>query len=135
MSKSRKNKSKGKGRPRPVPRDAAGDQESGAGSSEAIDLDLGEQVEGDGVLVAEVSPEESPAPSSGREERSQKIKDLVRLAEEQGYLTYEDINEIIPDSVINPDELDRYLELLRSMDIVIIDSAEVEKYRKEPEKA
>jgi RNA polymerase primary sigma factor len=68
------------------------------------------------------------------EERSQRIKDLVKLAEEQGYLTYDDINEMIPSSVISPDELEGYMELLRSMDIEIIDASDVEKYRKEPPK-
>ena len=66
------------------------------------------------------------------EERSQRIKDLVKMAEEQGYLTYDDINELIPSSVISPDELEGYMELLRSMDIEIIEASDVEKYRKEP---
>jgi RNA polymerase primary sigma factor len=79
---------------------------------------------------------EDPGASSGLswEERSQRIKDLVKLAEEQGYLTYDDINELIPSSVINPDELEGYMELLRSMDIEIIEASDVEKYRKEPPK-
>ncbi len=69
------------------------------------------------------------------EERSQRIKELVKLAEEQGFLTYDDINEMIPSSVINPDELEGYLELLRSMDIEIIEASDAEKYRKEPSKS
>jgi len=79
---------------------------------------------------------EQPAGTLNWEERNQRIKDLVRLAEEQGYLTYEDINESIPSSVINPEELESYLDLLRSMDIEIIEASDVEKFRKEqPEKA
>jgi RNA polymerase primary sigma factor len=69
------------------------------------------------------------------EERSQRIKELVKLAEEQGFLTYDDINEMIPSSVINPDELEGYLELLRSMDIEIIEASDADKYRKEPTKS
>ena len=68
------------------------------------------------------------------EERSQRIKDLVKLAEEQGFLTFDDINEMIPSKVINPDELEGYLELLRSMDIEIIEASDAEKFRKEPPK-
>lgn len=68
------------------------------------------------------------------EERSQRIKDLVKLAEEQGYLTFDDVNEMIPNSVINPEELEGYLELLRSMDIEIIEASDAEKFRKEPAK-
>ena len=68
------------------------------------------------------------------EERSQRIKDLVKLAEEQGYLTFDDVNEMIPNTVINSEELEGYLELLRSMDIEIIDASDAEKFRKEPAK-
>ncbi len=65
-----------------------------------------------------------------REERNEKLKELIRVAETQGYLTFDDINDIIPDSVINPEELEGYLALLRSMDIEIIEAADVDKYRK-----
>jgi len=91
--------------------------------------DLATKAEGEDAVT-----EESGAGSLSWEERSQRIKDLVKLAEEQGYLTYDDINEAIPSSVINPDELEGYLELLRSMDIEIIEASDVEKYRKEPAK-
>jgi RNA polymerase primary sigma factor len=65
-----------------------------------------------------------------REERNEQIKDLIKLAEAQGYLTFDDINETIPDDVISPDELESYLDLLRGMDIEIIETSEVDKYRK-----
>ena len=35
-----------------------------------------------------------------REERNERLKELIRLAESQGYLTFEDLNEAIPDSVV-----------------------------------
>ena len=41
-----------------------------------------------------------------------KIKELVRLAQEQGYLTYNDINDALPDSMINPDDLDDLINIL-----------------------
>ena len=37
---------------------------------------------------------------------TQKIKELVGLAQEQGYLTYSDITEALPDALIGPEELD-----------------------------
>jgi len=70
-----------------------------------------------------------------REERNTKIKELIKLAETQGYLTYEDINETIPESVVSADELESYLMLLRGMDIEIIESSEVDKYEKATAKA
>lgn len=69
-----------------------------------------------------------------REERGEKLKGLIKLAENQGYLTYDDINEIIPESVVSAEELESYLVLLQSMDIEIIESSSVDKYRKRAEK-
>lgn len=66
-----------------------------------------------------------------RDEINEKIKELVKLANEQGCLTYGDINEILPDSIQSPDELDRIIERLRSMDIPIVDAAEVDRLKKD----
>ena len=35
---------------------------------------------------------------------TEKVKELVRLAQEQGYLTYSDINDALPDSVVSPED-------------------------------
>jgi RNA polymerase primary sigma factor len=79
-----------------------------------------------------VAREEAPADAeAAREERNEKLKELIKLAESQGYLTFDDINEIIPESVIKPEDLESYLTLLRGMDIEVIDSASVDKYRKQ----
>ncbi len=75
--------------------------------------------------------EDDPAAPLDVEERNEKIKDLIKLAELQGYLTYEDINDIIPDSVIKADELESYLSLLRGMDIEVIESSAVDKFKKD----
>jgi RNA polymerase primary sigma factor len=64
-----------------------------------------------------------------KENRNQKIKELIALAEDQGYLTFEDVNEAIPDSVIEPEELESYLALLRGMDIDIVQSQDVDKFK------
>ncbi|NQU12425.1 RNA polymerase subunit sigma, partial [bacterium] len=66
-----------------------------------------------------------------RDEKNEKIKELVKLANEQGYLTYGDINDILPENILLPDELDSILVLLRSMDIEIIDASEVDRFKRE----
>ena len=45
-----------------------------------------------------------------------KVKDLLRLAKEQGHLTYDDLNDVLPDDVITPADLDQVLTKLRSLD-------------------
>jgi RNA polymerase primary sigma factor len=36
-----------------------------------------------------------------REERQTKIRELVKLAQEQGFVTYDDVNEAIPETVVS----------------------------------
>ncbi len=62
-----------------------------------------------------------------RIERNEKLKELIKLSETQGYLTYEDINDTLPDDVIAAEEMEAYLALLRGMDIEIIESAAAER--------
>jgi len=67
-----------------------------------------------------------------REERSERIKTLIKRAEAQGgYLTYDDINEVLPNAVIKDTDIESYLAILRGMDIEIIDASDVERFRSE----
>ncbi|MGQ9661634.1 MAG: RNA polymerase sigma factor RpoD [Kiritimatiellia bacterium] len=81
------------------------------------------------ALRAKDLVEDDFATAEERAARHEKIKELVKLAETQGYLTYEDINDAIPDSVIKPEEVESYLALLRGMDIDIIEASEVDRHR------
>jgi len=78
--------------------------------------------------------ESSTEEQLGEEGRKEQIKDLIRLAETQGYLTFDDINEYLPENVIKAEELEQYLSLLRDMDIEIIESSAVDKYRQRAKK-
>ena len=62
-------------------------------------------------------------------EIQQKIRDLIKLAKEQDYLTYDDLNDALPESVVTPEELDEILQRLRSMEFDIIDASEVDRYK------
>jgi RNA polymerase primary sigma factor len=65
---------------------------------------------------------------------TEKIKELVRLAQEQGYLTYNDINDALPDSMITAEELDEIYIKLRNLEVEIVDQAEVDRVKQpEPE--
>ena len=61
------------------------------------------------------------------------IKTLLHLAHENGHVTYDDINDVLPDG-LSPDDLDELYTKLRSLDIEIVDHAEVERAKPtEPE--
>jgi len=69
------------------------------------------------------------SPAARAAEIAEKIKELVRLAQEQGYLTYGDINDVLPDSVISPEELDEIYIKLRNLEVEIVDQAEVDRVK------
>jgi RNA polymerase primary sigma factor len=86
------------------------------------------------AAIAEQIASETAAGGKPHLELKEKIKELVRLAQEQGYLTYGDINDTLPDSVISPEELDEIYIKLRNLDIEIVDQAEVDRVKQpEPE--
>jgi RNA polymerase primary sigma factor len=58
---------------------------------------------------------------------TEKVKDLIRLAKDQGHLTYDDVNDALPDELVTPDDLDQVLTKLRNLEIEIIDPAEVDR--------
>src|SRR5207253_1296549 len=61
------------------------------------------------------------------------IKTLLHLAHEHGHVTYDDINDILPEGM-SPEELDELYTTLRSLDVEIVDHAEVERAKPaEPE--
>ncbi len=68
-----------------------------------------------------------------RDLRNQKLKDLIALASEQGYLTYDDINEMLPESSVSPEDLDGILVMLRGMDIEVMDASDVDKFKSQIE--
>ncbi len=58
-----------------------------------------------------------------------KLRELVRLAKEQGYLTYDDVNEALPENMSDPDEMETIMHRLRQMEIEIVDASEVDRVK------
>lgn len=57
----------------------------------------------------------------------QQIKAITEKGKRKGYLTYEEMNEDLPEDMVSPDRLDTLLAALDEMGINIIDEADVEK--------
>jgi RNA polymerase primary sigma factor len=68
----------------------------------------------------------TPDPAFDLQER---VRDMVKLAKEQGYVTYDDINEALPDNMADPEEMEQLINRLRSMEVDIIDASEVDRYK------
>ena len=68
-------------------------------------------------------------------QQQQKVEELVSLARDQGFLTYEEINEILPMSFDSADHIDQVLIFLSGLDIQILNQSEVEKQKERKKEA
>ena len=79
---------------------------------------------------AQAQPATSPASPV---DLAETIKTLLHLAHENGHITYDDINDVLPEGM-SPDDLDELYTKLRGLDVEIVDHAEVERAKPaEPE--
>ena len=70
-----------------------------------------------------------PNPKGHAAEIAARIKELVRLAQEQGYLTYSDITDSLPEALVTPEDLDEIYIKLRNLEVAIVDQAEVDRVK------
>ena len=68
----------------------------------------------------------APGSSVRTADLTETIKTLMHLAHEHGHVTYDDINDILPDG-LSPEDLDELYSKLRNLDVEIVDHAEVER--------
>ena len=84
--------------------------------------------------LAQARPAIGSIKSQSGVDLTEKIKELVRLAQEQGYLTYNDINDALPDAIVSSEDLDEIYIKLRNLEVEIVDQAEVDRVKQaEPE--
>jgi RNA polymerase primary sigma factor len=79
----------------------------------------------------------SPGLTTSSVDLTETIKTLLHISQEHGYVTYDDINDILPDN-LSPEDLDAVLSKLRSLDVeIVMDQAEAERAErtKQPEQA
>ncbi len=62
-------------------------------------------------------------------EIQEKIRELIKLAKEQEYLTYDDINDILPNDLVEPSDVEAIMQQLRDMEFDIIDASEVDRFK------
>jgi len=82
-----------------------------------------------GLNGAATSESEEILPANAPADVQTRIRELIKLAKEQGYLTFDDLNEALPVEVTDADELDAILTRLRRMEIDIIEASEVDRYK------
>lgn len=60
---------------------------------------------------------------------SDEVKKLISLGEEKGFLTYDDVNDLLPSDVTSPEQIDDVIVFFGERNIDIIDAAKEEKSR------
>ncbi len=91
----------------------------------------------------EIIPETQVDPSTGKpmdakekeKNLNEKIRLLIRQSKEQGFLTFSNINEALPETIDSPDEIENVISILENLEIDIIDSEEVETYKQRLEES
>jgi RNA polymerase primary sigma factor len=71
---------------------------------------------------------QTPAPASKVDPAfiQEKVKELLRLAQDQGYLTYDDVNDALPDEIVTPEVLDEIYTKLRGFDVEVVESPDMD---------
>ena len=64
---------------------------------------------------------------------NEKIRQLIALAKQQGFLTVQDINSHLPESVKKADEIENVINILENLEIDILDNEEAERQRQQDE--
>jgi RNA polymerase primary sigma factor len=73
---------------------------------------------------------ESPLIGSGSiEEVHNRVAALIEMGKSRGYLTYDELNERLPDEVVSPDKLDSLLMMIDEMGIRLIDDLDVAEFQ------
>lgn len=65
-----------------------------------------------------------------KDEKMTEVQHLISVGKEKGYLTYDELNNALPEDIISSDEMDSIMMMFGEMDIDIIDHGEEESYQK-----
>ena len=75
------------------------------------------------------TPKEKPLIPGIQDGLNEQIVQLIQRAKEQGYLTVQDVNEMLPVDVRASDSIENVVSILENLEIDILDDKEVEKYK------
>jgi RNA polymerase primary sigma factor len=76
--------------------------------------------------------EESPThkvPAAISQMLNDKVQSLIRLSKSKGFVTVQNINEVIPESATDPELIEKVMNILDDLEIKILDEDEVEAFQ------
>ena len=60
----------------------------------------------------------------GRKPKVDEVKQLITIGKEKGFLTYDEVNDILPPDIVSPGQIDELMMMFGEMDIEIVDSSQ-----------
>ncbi|HEV2327196.1 MAG TPA: RNA polymerase sigma factor RpoD [Verrucomicrobiae bacterium] len=78
--------------------------------------------------LASAEHDSATLPNGAPRTLQDKVKELLRLAREQGRLTYNDIDEVLGEGT-PPDEMDEVFAKLHALDVEVVDQADVDRVK------
>ncbi|MDP4597474.1 MAG: RNA polymerase sigma factor RpoD [Pseudomonadales bacterium] len=61
--------------------------------------------------------------TSGLQQQQSRLKDLISRGREQGYLTYSDVNDHLPDDISDPEQIEDIIGMINDMGIAVYETA------------
>ena len=59
------------------------------------------------------------------------LRRLISIGKEKGYLTYDEVNSVLPDDLVSSEKIEDMMMIFDEMDIEIVDSSQKAKLLKE----
>jgi RNA polymerase sigma factor, sigma-70 family len=81
------------------------------------------------ALFADRPAAPSASPQDIQKVLQEKVRELIKLAKEQGYVTFDDLDEALPEGINDPESMESVIAQLRAVEIEIIDSSDVDRVK------
>ncbi|MDB5589860.1 RNA polymerase sigma factor RpoD, partial [Enterovirga sp.] len=65
----------------------------------------------------------------------QAVRRMIKAAKKRGYVTHDELNEVLPSDQTDPDKIEDIMSMLSEMGINVVEAEEAEEGRKDPEEA
>jgi len=75
------------------------------------------------ALLKEAFASDSEASEEELEQRRQKLKTLIKLGKDRGFLTYSEINDHLPENIVDPEAIDGIIGTFNDMGIAVYEQA------------
>ena len=70
-----------------------------------------------------MTEKKAPAPVVAVSKQAQQLKDLIARGKEQGYLTYVEVNDHLPNDIVDPEQIEDIVNMINDMGITVYEEA------------